>query len=103
MCTDAYCFQLLQDIVDNGGQVPEKMKPQLQIVRKKTAVQKAMEAEILERNPEIIKELKDLKKQISDLEARRNALQKELDDNKKTLSLIPKDSEDPEKLPDVVE
>ncbi|KAH0364567.1 Piwi-domain-containing protein, partial [Aureobasidium melanogenum] len=83
---------LLQDVVDNGGKVPENMKPQLQIVRKKTAAQKAMETEILERNPEIIKELKDVKKQISDLEARRNALQQELDDNKKTLSLIPKDT-----------
>ncbi|KAI4742637.1 Piwi-domain-containing protein [Aureobasidium sp. EXF-12298] len=91
-----------QDVMDNGGNVPDKLKPQLKVVRKKTEVQKLLEKELLARNPEIIKKLKDLKKQISDLEVERDALQEELDDNKKSLSLIPKD-EDPEAMADIVE
>lgn len=76
-------------MIDNGGQVPDKLKSQVVAVRKKTTAQSALEKELQERNPQLIQELKDVRKEIKDLEKKRDALQKELDDNKAALRLIP--------------
>jgi FtsZ-binding cell division protein ZapB len=78
----------LEDIVKNGGTIPVNLKPLVKVVREKTPAQAALEKEYQERNPVIIQELKDVRKQISDLEKQRDILQNELDDNKIALRSI---------------
>jgi hypothetical protein len=52
------------------------LKTQVVAVRKKTPAQLALEKELKDRNPILIQELKDFRKQINDLEKQRGALQK---------------------------
>jgi FtsZ-binding cell division protein ZapB len=65
------------------------LETQVVAVRKKTPAQFALEKELKERNPVLIQELKDVRKQINDLKKQCDALQQELDDNKAALRLIP--------------
>jgi hypothetical protein len=54
--------QILQEVLDNGGTVPEKLKTQVVAVRKKIPAQSALEKELKERNPILIQKLKDVRK-----------------------------------------
>lgn len=54
-----------------------------------TAVQSALEKEFKERSPTTIQEPKEVRRKINNLEKQKDALQKEGDDNKASLRLIP--------------
>jgi Tfp pilus assembly protein PilO len=82
----------------NGGTIPDNLKPVVKVVRKKTPAQAALKKEYQERNPVIVQELKDIRKQIADLEKEKDILQKELDDNKIAPRSIPTGDIEEDKL-----